>query len=39
MANKHSHEQINRANELRIAVFAEKLTEFNFYFQSSANGE
>ncbi len=27
------------ANELRTAVFAEKLTEFNFYFQSFANGE
>ncbi len=39
MANKRSHERINHANEQRIAVFAEKLTEFNFYFQSSANGE
>ncbi len=27
------------ANELQTAVFVEKLTEFNFYFQSSANGE
>ncbi len=39
MANKRAHERINRANELRIAVFSEKLTDFNFYFQSSANGE
>ncbi len=27
------------ANKLRTAVFAEKLTEFNFYFQSSEYGE
>ncbi len=38
-ANKRSHERINRANELRVAVFAEKWTEFNLYFQSSTNGE